>query len=234
MHSDEVPSWREVILRGHRTFPTVPWAASSRWRAKPLTFAVLLLGLSLFGIGEGLLVVTGIGNSPWVVLSQGISGRTGLSIGWVTFLVSVCVLSLWWPLRERPGFGTIANIVVIAVVLEAVVLWLPPITNLALAVVVDVLAVFLVGLASALYITTQLGPGPRDGLMTALHHRTGLRVSQVRLALESSVLCAGWLLGGTAGIGTLLFAGLIGRAIAFWLGVLARAVHQRPLPESGQ
>lgn len=216
-------SWREILLRGHRTFPHVPWAATSRWRARPLTYLVLLLGLTLFGIGEGLLYVTRTGNSPWVVLSEGLMLRTGVALGLVNFAVSVAVLLLWLPLRERPGIGTIANIVVISAVLEWFVTVVPPVQGLALQLTLDVVAVLLVGLASALYITTKLGPGPRDGLMTAIHHRTGVRVSRVRLALEATVLTAGWLLGGTAGIGTLLFAGFIGRAIALWLGVLARA-----------
>lgn len=219
----EVLSWREILLRGHRTFPHVPWAAESRWRARPITFFVLLFGLTLFGIGEGLLFVAHSGNSPWVVLSEGLMKHLNLPLGLVNFGVSVAVLLLWLPLREKPGFGTIANIVVISAVLEWFVTVVPPVRGIGWQIAADVFAVLLVGLASALYITTRLGPGPRDGLMTALHHRTGVRVSRVRLALEATVLSAGWLLGGTVGIGTLLFAGLIGRAIALWLGVLARA-----------
>jgi uncharacterized membrane protein YczE len=215
-------SWREIILKGHRTFPHVPWAARGRWQPSLSTFAILIGGLSLFGFGEGLLFVAHNGNSPWVVLSEGISARSGLSVGVVTALVSISVLTLWIPLKEKPGLGTVMNIIVIAAVLEITIDHLPAITNHVAAVAADIAAVLAIGLGSAFYLTTKLGPGPRDGLMTSLHNRTGVRVSRVRLSIELTVLAIGWLLGGTVGLGTLLFAGGIGRAIALWLGVLSR------------
>ena len=223
--ANELPSWREVLLRGHRTFPKVPWAAASRWNAKPLTLLILIFGLSLFGVGEALLYLSRLGNSPWVVLSEGLALRTDLDLGLVNGLVSVAVLALWLPLRERPGLGTILNIILISWVLELMVTHLPMVSTPVVQYTYAIGGLLLVGLASALYITTNLGPGPRDGLMTALHHRTGIRVSRVRLSLETVVFISGWLLGGRAGIGTLIFALFIGRAIALWLGVLARLVH---------
>ena len=215
-------SWREILLKGHRTFPHVPWAAKGRWQPTTSTFLILVLGLSIFGFGEGLFFVAHLGNSPWVVLSEGLSEQTGLNVGTITALVSIAVLSLWIPLRERPGLGTIINIIVIATVLEITIDHVPPVEGLPAQLAVDILAVLLVGLGSAFYLTTKLGPGPRDGLMTSLHNRTGIRISRVRLMLELTVLTAGFLLGGTVGVGTVLFAAGIGRSIALWLGVLSR------------
>ncbi len=218
--SDQL-SWREIILRGHRTIPRTSWRSDSRWQPSFSTFLILILGLSLFGFGEALLVITGLGNSPWVVLSEGLTKRTGLDIGVTTFLVSVVVLLLWIPLKEKPGLGTISNIVVIAAVLDVSIKFLPKVETLAVGIPVTIAGVFIVGLGSSLYLTCNLGPGPRDGLMTSLHNKTGVRVSRVRLLLEVSVLTVGYLLGGTVGIGTLLFAAGIGRAVALWLGVVS-------------
>ncbi len=214
-------SWREIILRGHRTIPRTSWRSESRWRAKISTFFVLILGLSLFGFGEALLVITGLGNSPWVVLSEGLTNRTSLDIGMTTFIVSVVVLLLWIPLKEKPGLGTISNIIVIAAVLDISILFLPRVETLTVGIAVVITGILLVGLGSSLYLTCNLGPGPRDGLMTSLHNKTGVRVSRVRFSIEVSVLTIGYLLGGTVGIGTLLFAAGIGRAVALWLGVVS-------------
>lgn len=214
-------SWREIILRGHRTIPHTSWRSESRWNANLKTLAVLILGLSCFGFGEALLVITGLGNSPWVVLSQGLSIRTGLDIGWTTFIVSAVVLLLWIPLKERPGLGTLANIVVIAFVLEVSINVLPKVETLAVGIPTVIAGVLTVGIGSSLYLTCNLGPGPRDGLMTSLHNKTGVRVSRVRFTLEIIVLSIGYLLGGTVGIATLIFAGGIGRAVALWLGVVS-------------
>jgi uncharacterized membrane protein YczE len=214
-------SWREIILRGHRTIPRTSWRSDSRWQPSFSTFLILILGLSLFGFGEALLVITGLGNSPWVVLSEGLTKRTGLDIGVTTFLVSVVVLLLWIPLKEKPGLGTISNIVVIAAVLDVSIKFLPKVDTLAVGIPVTIAGVLIVGLGSSLYLTCNVGPGPRDGLMTSLHNKTGVRVSRVRFSLEVSVLTIGYLLGGTVGLGTLLFAAGIGRAVALWLGVVS-------------
>ncbi len=221
------PSWRSILLRGARTFPSVPWRSHQRWRTKPLTLAILLFGFVCFGLGEALLVIAGIGVSPWTVLAQGIARHTGLTLGTATFLISGTVLLLWIPLRERPGLGTILNSFTIGYVMEFSVNVLPHPAQLWLKLLCDVSGILVVGIGSSLYLTTNLGPGPRDGLMTSLHHKTGVRVSRVRLALEIVVLCIGWLLGGNVGLGTVLFAGLIGRSVALWLGVLGRLTHTK-------
>jgi uncharacterized membrane protein YczE len=217
-------TWLDVILRGHKTFPKTSWAATSRWRANPKSFTVLTIGLAIFGVGEGLLFLSAIGNSPWTVLAEGVMLRTSLSLGIVTALVSMAVLLLWIPLRERPGLGTVMNVVVIAAAIDLTITLIPPpaATETAARYALGVMGVLIVGAGSALYLTTNHGPGPRDGLMTSIHNRTGIRVSRVRLTIESSVLVVGFILGGTVGVGTLIFAFGIGRAMAFWLGVIAR------------
>jgi uncharacterized membrane protein YczE len=200
-----------------RTIPLTPWRAPSRWRAHPLTVVVLLVGLWLFGTGEAFLVDAGIGVSPWTTLAQGIGVQTGIGIGLATFLVSAAVLLLWVPLRERPGLGTVSNAVVVALALGVMVPLLPTPEPVAAQVAWVLIGTAAIGLGSGLYLTTALGPGPRDGLMTGLHRRTGLPVTPVRLAIELSVLGVGWLLGGSVGVGTVLFALLVGPAVGYGL-----------------
>lgn len=219
------PSWADVILRGHKTFPITPWHAAGRWQPTGSSLLVLVVGLLVFGFGEGLIYLAAIGNSPWTVFAEGLMIRTGWPLGSVTALVSVGVLLLWIPLRERPGIGTLFNVVLISASLQLTISLLPPVQGFATALTVAVLGVCLVGAGSAFYLTTNLGPGPRQGLLTSLHNRTGIRVSRVSFALEAVVLVLGFLLGGTVGIGTVLFAAGIGRAIAFWLGVIVRLTH---------
>lgn len=211
--------------------PVTRWRASSRWRARPVTFLILFIGLWLFGTGEGLLVVSGLGVSPWTVLAQGLSVQLPISIGVATFLTSAMVLLLWVPLREKPGLGTIANAVVIAVALQITVNFVPAQTNWWLALMLVLLGIGMVGFGSGLYLTTNLGPGPRDGWMTGIHRRTGWPVVRVRLAIEISALALGWLLGGTVGLGTLLFAVLIGPSVGYGLkvaGVIGSVHGQAP------
>jgi len=177
-------------------------------------------------MGESLLVQSHLGNSPWVVFAQGISRKTGMNLGWATFLISCAVLLFWIPLKERPGFGTLANIVVIAFALQVGVDTFPLQSSFSGGLLFAVLGIALVGIASAMYITTGLGPGPRDGLMTGLHHYTGIRVGRVRLSIEALVLVIGAILGGRVGLGTALFATFIGQAIAISCGILARLIHR--------
>lgn len=215
------------LLRPSRTIPTTSWRAPSTWglfsgNQRFQRLIILIFGLTIFGIGEAFLVITALGNSPWVVLSQGISLNSNLNIGQATLLVSFLVLILWIPLKQKPGFGTIANMVVIAAAIEFGLLIIPETTNLTIKYFYILLGIALVGIGSALYITCGLGTGPRDGLMTGLHYRTGVRVGRVRLGIEVVALSSGALLGGSLGVGTALFALLIGQSVAISLGVLAR------------
>ena len=210
------------FLRPHKTVPHTPWTASSRWDLKPFRVGVLFFGLFIFGLGDALVIQSTIGNGSWSVLAQGVSGKLDITMGWSTFAISALVLLLWIPLREKPGFGTISNIVIIALAIQVGVTFFPAQNNYAIGIIYCLIGIAMVGFGSALYITCGLGPGPRDGLMTALHNRSGIRIGRVRLAIESSVLIAGWLLGGTVGLGTVLFTLLIGQSIAIALGVVSR------------
>jgi len=215
------------FLKPSRTIPNTPWRADSTWslgvgKHHIQRLVILVFGLTIFGIGEAFLVVTGLGNSPWIVLSEGISLHSPLNIGESTFFVSVSVLLLWIPLRQRPGFGTLANIVVIAASVELGLFLIPEVDNLPLKYFYVLFGIALVGVGSALYITCGLGAGPRDGLMTGLHYKTGVRVGRVRLMIEVAALSVGATLGGSVGIGTALFALLIGQSVAISLGVVDR------------
>lgn len=216
------PTWADVILRGHKTFPIAPWRAGGRWQPDLKSFSVLVFGLATFGFGEGLIYAAAIGNSPWTVLAEGIMLQSGLPLGIVTALVSLSVLMLWIPLKEKPGIGTIMNVLIIATTLDLTAAAVSTPDSYVERFFLAVLGVLLVGIASAIYLTTNLGPGPRQGLLTSLHERTGVRVSRVSFGIEVVVLAAGFLLGGTVGVGTLLFAAGIGRAIALGLGLIAR------------
>lgn len=213
---------RLAFLRPSRSVPVTRWRSASRWRARPSTFAILLVGLWLFGTGEALLIAADLGVSPWTVFAQGLSVRLPISIGVATFLASVIVLLLWIPLRERPGLGTIANAIVIAVSLQVMVLLLPSPDHVLVRLAFVLLGIGLIGIGSGLYLTTNLGPGPRDGWMTGIHLRTGWPVSAVRLGIEACVLVVGWLLGGTVGLGTVLFALLVGPSVGYGLRLAGR------------
>ena len=213
-------------LRPHKTVPITPWTAKGLWDLTPLRTAILFSGLAIFGLGDSLLIQGGIGNAPWTVFAQGLTLKTGLSIGWATFIISVCVMLLWIPLNERVGFGTISNIVIIATFIQVGTIIFPKQNNFAIGVIFDFIGIALVGLGSALYITCGLGRGPRDGAMTGIHYKTGIRVGRVRMGIEVTVLIIGWFLGGTVGLGTALFALWIGQSVAIFLGLLARLTHK--------
>lgn len=197
------------FLTPHKTIPHTPWRASHRWELSPRRLAILFFGLAIFGLGDSLLVQGNVGNAPWTVFAQGLSLKTGWALGVSTLVISTFVLLLWIPLKERPGFGTLANILLIASFIQIGVSIFPRQETLLSGVIFDLLGIALVGIGSSLYITCGLGPGPRDGAMTGIHNRTGIRVGRVRLGIEVVVLAIGYLMGGTVGVGTLLFALLL-------------------------
>lgn len=214
------------FFKPHKTVPITPWRADHRWQLSIARIAILCFGLAIFGLGDSLLVQGDIGNAPWTVFSQGLTYKTGLSIGWATFVISIFVLLVWIPLKEKPGFGTLANIVLIATFIEVGTRIFPKQTSVLSGVAFSLIGIAMVGLGSALYITCGLGPGPRDGAMTGIHYRTGVRVGRVRMGIELVVLTVGWLMGGRVGLGTALFAILIGHSVAISLGIVARLTQQ--------
>lgn len=177
----------------------------------------LVLGLVLFGVSLAMVLRSGLGLSPWDVLHLGISRSTPLSIGTVVVLMSLAVLALWIPLRQAPGLGTLANALLVGVVIDASLRLVPDVDGLALQVPILVAGVVLNALGGALYIGAQLGTGPRDGLMTGLSRQTGLSLRLVRTGIEVTALVAGWLLGGTVGVGTVLYAIAVGPLVQRFL-----------------
>lgn len=169
-----------------------------------------------------MLIQSNIGNGPWSVLAQGISQSFDITLGWSTFIISGVVLLAWIPMGEKPGFGTISNLIIIAIAIQIGVTFIPMQSNFFAGLALCFLGIGMIGVATSLYITCGLGPGPRDGLMTGLHKRTGVRVGRVRLGIEASAVGLGALLGGNVGLGTLLFALLIGQSVAVALGVVGR------------
>ena len=189
-------------------------AAPSRWRASPRRLVQLTAGLCAFGAGEGLIVASELGNSPWTVLAEGVAVQTGLAIGVATVAISFLILLAWVPLRQRPGLGTIANAVVVGAGIDVTLALVERPDAAAVRAAYLVLGIALVAVGSGLYLTTFLGPGSRDGLMTGLHRLTGAPIGGIRTAIEVGALAVGWALGGTFGIGTLAFALVIGPAVA--------------------
>ena len=205
-----------------KNIPKVYWSSdkSFNFRPKFSTSFFLIFGLIIFGFGEGLLILSTTGNSPWSVLAEGISKNSKLSIGAATFLVSVSVLFLWIFLRQKPGLGTIFNIIIISGMIDVTLYFFdPPSSNMS-KYLLAIFSVMLVGIGSGIYLVANLGPGPRDGLMTGLTKITNLPIALVRACLEISVVIVGWYLGGTVGVGTLIFAFGIGPCVAFGLFVV--------------
>ncbi|MFC7447392.1 YczE/YyaS/YitT family protein [Rhodococcus daqingensis] len=193
----------------------------------PARLAALFVGLWLYGFSMALMVAAGLGLDPWDVFHQGVAQRTSLSFGTVTALTGAAVLLLWIPIRQRPGFGTVANVVVIAVAVDTSLALLPELNSMAVRVPVMLSAVVLNALATVLYIGAGLGPGPRDGLMTGLVARTGLSVRLVRTGIEVAVLATGWVLGGTVGVGTVVYALGIGPLIQLMMRLASRDSRAR-------
>jgi uncharacterized membrane protein YczE len=202
------------------------WTASHRWDLSRKRIFILFLGLFVFGLGDSLIIKSELGNAPWSVLAQGISKQLDISIGISTLLVSALVLALWLPLKERPGFGTFSNILIVAGAIDLGMHIFPSQDFLAFRISYVLIGIAMVGIGTAFYLSCGLGPGPRDGWMTALHERTGVRVGRVRLGIELFVLTLGWFLGGTLGLGTALFALFIGQSVAISLGVVSRITRR--------
>ena len=199
--------------------PVVPWSSPQPLNLRPRlsTLFYLSVGRSVFGLGEAALVAASAGVSPWTVLAQGVGRVAGVNLGLATLFVSVCVLLLWIPLKQTPGIGTVANALIVSLLIELSLRVLPQPEAIALQLAQAVVGVLLVGLGSGIYLVANLGPGPRDGLMTGLARRTDLPIAGVRTTLEIAAVAVGWSLGGTIGLGTVLFAFGIGPAVSLGL-----------------
>lgn len=200
--------------------PRLAWSSLTPFNLRPklLTFFYLNLGLVLFGLGESLLIASGAGVSPWTVLAQGIARHTNWSIGFTTMIISFAILLLWIPLKQKPGMGTVLNALIIAFMIDFSLTFLPLPQDYLWQITQAVLGVFVVGIASGIYLTANLGAGPRDGLMTGLQKLTKMPIANIRIAIEVTVVAIGWYLGGVVGVGTLIFAFGVGPCVA--LGIL--------------
>tara|TARA_B100000029_G_scaffold512366_1_gene608815 strand:+ start:807 stop:1460 length:654 start_codon:yes stop_codon:yes gene_type:complete len=212
-----------------KNVPKTSWSSKKplNFKPKPATFLFLCLGLSLFGLGEGLLLVSFTGASPWSVLAQGISLHINLSIGVITFFISLFVIFLWIFLDQKPGIGTILNAIIIAFMIDISIAFIGTPDSYISKLFMAVISVLLVGLGSGFYLIANLGPGPRDGLMTGLQRKTNLPIALVRAFLEITVVITGWYLGGTVGIGTLLFAFGVGPAVAMGLYIVDKFFNSK-------
>ena len=199
-----------------KKIPDLSWSSKNPLNFKPklITLIYLIIGLSLFAIGETLLITANQGVSPWTVLAQGISFQFNFSIGISTFIISIIVLLFWYPLKQKPGLGTLLNVILISIVIDLSSPILPYPKTFFYQILQSIIAVFIVGLGSGFYLTANLGPGPRDGLMTGLQNLTNQPIALIRTILEVSAVVIGFCLGGIVGLGTLLFAFGIGPAVS--------------------
>ena len=202
-----------------KDIPRTYWSSDKPLNFKPRfsTLFFCCFGLMLFGLGEGLLIVSFTGASPWSVLAQGISLNVNLSIGVITFIISILVLILWIPLGQKPGMATILNALIIALMIDLCIKYFPTPSNYYEQIILAIVSVITVGIGGGIYLVSNLGAGPRDGLMVGLQKKTNLPIALVRATLEITVVSIGWYLGGTVGIGTLLFAFGIGPCVALGL-----------------
>ena len=202
-----------------KNIPKVSWSSERPLNLRPKisTFFFLCLGLIFFGLGEGLLIVSLTGASPWSVLAQGISLNTDLSIGTITLFISIGVLIFWLPLNQKPGIGTILNALIVAVMIDICIKFVPTPENYIPQLIFAVIAVLITGFGGGIYLVANLGAGPRDGLMVGLQKKTNMPIAAVRVFLEITVVTIGWYLGGTVGVGTILFAFGIGPAVVLGL-----------------
>ncbi len=210
-----------------KKIPRLSWSSRSPRNLQPSfkTLFLLCFGLIMFGFGEGLLIISTIGASPWNVLHQGLALNLGLSVGMWAFLISLIVLLLWFFLDEKIGMGTILNFIIIAIMIDLTIYFFKAPELWINQFLLCVISVLLVGLGSGMYLIARLGPGPRDGLMTGLQKKTGFSIAIIRGAIEVVVVSCGWLLGGTVGVGTLLYALGIGPAVAFGLNMVKKTIR---------
>ena len=207
-----------------KKIPVLHWTSKYEYNFKPklITVFYLIFGLILFGIGETLLITASIGVSPWFVLHQGLSLVSGFSIGITTFIVSVIVLFLWIPIKQKPGLGTILNAILISVVVDITIFILPYPETLIFKIIQVIIAMFIIGIGSGFYLIANLGPGPRDGLMTGLQRKTKYSFTSIRTILEISAVLFGFLLGGVIGLGTVLYAIMVGPSVSLGFYVVGR------------
>ena len=199
-----------------KNIPKLSWSSKSPTNFKPKlkTLLYLCLGLILFGFGEGLLIVSGIGASPWNVLHQGVAVSLDLSVGTVAFLVSFLVLLLWYFLDQKIGMGTVINFIIIAIMIDVTMYYFDKPNGFFLQILMVIAGILIIGFGTSMYLIANLGAGPRDGLMTGLQKKTNAPIALVRACIEIIVVLVGWSLGGIVGIGTLLFALGIGPSVA--------------------
>ena len=209
--------------------PSVSWSSDFPLNTKPRFYTVIMLitGLFFFGLGEAIIIGSGSGVSPWTILAQGISIRTDLSVGTTTFLISIGILIFWIPLKQVPGIGTILNAIIIASTIDLTLPYLPQPNDTYLKLLQVCIGIFIVGLGSGIYLISNLGPGPRDGLMIGLQKQTGTSIPLIRTILELSAVISGWLLGGVVGIGTVLFVFGIGPCVGIGL-TLVEKISKKP------
>ncbi|MDH3002900.1 YczE/YyaS/YitT family protein [Pasteurella multocida] len=209
----------------YNVLPKTVWSASSLWALEIKSFFVLFVSLAIFGIGEGLILLSDLGSAPWTVLSQGVSIQGNFNVGWASFIISCIVMLFWLPLKLRVRLGTVLNILVIALFLGLSVEFMPKPTALLSRYFYLTVGILLFGIGSAFYLTCHQGAGPRDGLIVGLCQRFRLKVGMVRTTMEVSVCVLGFLLGGKLGIGTVLFAVSIGWVVQATLLCLLKLPH---------
>jgi len=204
--------------------PIVSWSSDFPLNTRPklTTLIMLVIGLFLFGLGEAIIIGSGSGVSPWTVLAQGISSKTDLSIGMATFLISIFILIFWVPLKQIPGIGTILNAIIIASAIDLTLGFIPKPELIYLKILQASFGIFIVGIGSGIYLASNLGPGPRDGLMIGLQQKTNTSIPLIRTIIEITAVTVGWFLGGIVGIGTILFVFGIGPCVGVGLTLVEK------------
>jgi hypothetical protein len=209
--------------------PNVSWSSEFPLNTKPklTTLIMLVIGLFLFGLGEAIIIGSGSGVSPWTVLAQGISSKTDLSIGMATFLISILILIFWVPLKQIPGIGTILNAIIIASAIDLTLGFIPKPELIYLKILQASFGILIVGIGSGIYLASNLGPGPRDGLMIGLQQKTNTSIPLIRTIIEITAVTVGWFLGGIVGIGTILFVFGIGPCVGVGLTLVEKVSKKR-------